>query len=389
MSSRRSSRDPNASSFNLFTGEEISGAPQTTQRATSQKTASSFNLFTGEEISGANFEYQQHQQQQRAPSSNVWASNQSQNCGNMLSERPSTFVSQAPGGRSSFTIGDPDMCPGARSCTSCSTTNTLRRVDDRFSGHSHRSTLQSRENYPSYQEPSYMEQQQYDSSQCDSFAFLNLLIQHAPPSDMVFQSRASGARAATRGPATIVKTVATTSPTAPLQESSTHQVCTAVFCLHRPCSLLLSPCVLCRRAQCYGHVLRMVVPPRLLPALSIKILIFHSNCGRRLSAIQRWRARATARVQRGIHYNYARHLYHSLRPVNLPKQIPAVFVLFSVLLCIFVSMARKKRDTHHVCVCVCVCARARACVCVCVFASRSCTAPASGDGSKFTVGILV
>ena len=112
MSSRRSSRDPNASSFNLFTGEETSGAPQSTQRTTSQKTASSFNLFTGEEINSSNFAYQQQQQQQqqqRAPSSNVWASNQSQNCGNMLSERPSTFVSQAPGGRSSFTIGDPDM----------------------------------------------------------------------------------------------------------------------------------------------------------------------------------------------------------------------------------------------------------------------------------------
>ena len=87
--------------------------------------------------------------------------------------------------------------------------------------------------------------------------------------------------------------------------------------------------MLCRRAQCYGHVLRLVAPPWLLPALPIKILIFHSNCGRRVSAIQRWRARATARVQRGIHYNYARHLYHSLRPVNLPKQIPAGFVLFS------------------------------------------------------------
>jgi hypothetical protein len=115
MSSRRSSRDPNASSFNLFTGEETSGGPQTTQRTTSQKTASTFNLFTGEEINGPDFAYQQqYQQQQRAPSSNVWASNQSQNCGNMLSERPSTFVSQAPGGRSSFTIGDPDMCASTR-----------------------------------------------------------------------------------------------------------------------------------------------------------------------------------------------------------------------------------------------------------------------------------
>jgi hypothetical protein len=111
MSSRRSSRDPNASSFNLFTGEEISGAPQITQRSASQKTASTFNLFTGEEIDGSNVS---HQQQQRTPSSSVWASNQSQNCGNMLSERPSTFVSQAPGGRSSFTIGDPDMCATPR-----------------------------------------------------------------------------------------------------------------------------------------------------------------------------------------------------------------------------------------------------------------------------------
>ena len=118
MSSRRSSRDPNASSFNLFTGEETLGAPQASQRATSQKTASSFNLFTGEEINGPNFALQQ-QQQQRAPSSNVWASNQSQNCGNMLSERPSTFVSQAPGGRSSFTIGDPDMCAIARAQVVC------------------------------------------------------------------------------------------------------------------------------------------------------------------------------------------------------------------------------------------------------------------------------
>ena len=146
---------------------------------------------------------------------------------------------------------------------------------------------------------------------------------------MVFQSsRAFGARAATRGPATIVKTVATTSPTAPLPESSTHLVCTAVFCPNRTFSRLPSPC--CRRAQRYGHVLRLVEPPWLLPALTIKILIFHSNCGRRVSAIQRWRARATARVQRGIHYNYARHLYHSLRPVNLPKQSPAGFVLFSI-----------------------------------------------------------
>jgi hypothetical protein len=163
MSSRRSNRDPNASSFNLFTGEETSGAPQSTQRTTSQKTASSFNLFTGEEINGPDFAYQQqYQQQQRAPSSNVWASNQSQNCGNMLSERPSTFVSQAPGGRSSFTIGDPDMCASTRARAASPATNTPRRVDDRFSAHSHRSTLQSRENYPAYQEPSYSEHQQCD-----------------------------------------------------------------------------------------------------------------------------------------------------------------------------------------------------------------------------------
>ena len=163
--------------------------------------------------------------------------------------------------------------PHPRSCPSCSSTNTLRRVDDRFSGHSHRSTLQSRENYPSYQEPSYMEQQQ-----CDSAAFFNIIMQHALTcfSDMLFQSRASGPRAATRGPVTIVKTVATTSPTAPPPESSTHQVCTAVFCPNRTCSRLPSPC--CRRAQRYGHVLRLVEPPSLLPALTIKILIFHSNC---------------------------------------------------------------------------------------------------------------
>ena len=167
MSSRRSNRDPNASSFNLFTGEETSGAAPSTQRSAFQKTASSFNLFTGEEINGCNPAYQQQQQmqqqqmQQRAPSSNVWASNQSQNCGNMLSERPSTLVSQAPGGRSSFTIGDPDMCVGARArALPHHTTNTPRRVDDRFAAHSHRSTLQSRENYPAYQEPAYNDHQQ-------------------------------------------------------------------------------------------------------------------------------------------------------------------------------------------------------------------------------------
>jgi hypothetical protein len=170
MASRRSGRDPNASSFNLFTGEDNSGAPQSTQRSTSQKTASSFNLFTGEEISGSDFAYQQQQQQQqqmqqqqRAPSSNVWASNQSQNCGNMLSERPSTFVSQAPGGRSSFTIGDPDMCAPipAQAALLAPALKTPPRVDDRFSAHSHRSNIQSRENYPAYQDPSYGEQQQY------------------------------------------------------------------------------------------------------------------------------------------------------------------------------------------------------------------------------------
>jgi hypothetical protein len=208
MSARRSSRDPNASSFNLFTGEETSGAPQSSQRTTSQKTASSFNLFTGEEINSSTFSYQQQQQQQRAPSSNVWASNQSQNCGNMLSERPSTFVSQAPGGRSSFTIGDPDMCVSARSHAMFIAANTLCRVDDRFAAHSHRSTLQSRENYPAYQESAYSEHQQCVSAQ--QFLLLGIIVILLFASDTPFLSRATAARAATRGRATTVKTAATT-----------------------------------------------------------------------------------------------------------------------------------------------------------------------------------
>jgi hypothetical protein len=219
MSSRRSSRDPNASSFNLFTGEETSGAPQTTQRTTSQKTASSFNLFTGEEINSSNFSYQQQQQQQqqqRAPSSNVWASNQSQNCGNMLSERPSTFVSQAPGGRSSFTIGDPDMCDGASVCFSLITANALCRVDDRFAAHSHRSTLQSRENYPVYQEPAYGEHQQCVSAH--NISLIRIIVTLIFASDTPLPSRAAEARAATLGRATTVKTAATTSLTDHLRE---------------------------------------------------------------------------------------------------------------------------------------------------------------------------
>ena len=50
-------------------------------------------------------------QQQQAPatgskptSSNAWASNSNQNCGNMISERPSTRIHAPPGGKSSITF---------------------------------------------------------------------------------------------------------------------------------------------------------------------------------------------------------------------------------------------------------------------------------------------
>ena len=52
-------------------------------------------------------------------------------------------------------------CARLRALKLCaSVTKSCCRVDDRFSGHSHRSTLQSRENYPAYQEAMYNEQQQ-------------------------------------------------------------------------------------------------------------------------------------------------------------------------------------------------------------------------------------
>ena len=37
-------------------------------------------------------------------SSNAWASNSNQNCGNMISERPSTRIHAPPGGKSSITF---------------------------------------------------------------------------------------------------------------------------------------------------------------------------------------------------------------------------------------------------------------------------------------------
>ena len=173
--SRRSGRDPNASSFNLFTGEEVNGAKTSASRPVQHPFNRGSSLMLGDpdmpddrfahmkgshasqgsaqfqaehgalgfEPLGAippayGYEYDKYPPEDLyegppshssfaapAPSSNVWASSANPNSGNFLSERPSTHVSNAPGGRSTFTIGDPEM------------------ADDRFSHHTHRSNMGS------------------------------------------------------------------------------------------------------------------------------------------------------------------------------------------------------------------------------------------------------
>eukprot|EP01063_Lacrimia_lanifica_P031047 TRINITY_DN5045_c0_g2_i1.p1 TRINITY_DN5045_c0_g2~~TRINITY_DN5045_c0_g2_i1.p1 ORF type:complete len:130 (+),score=47.54 TRINITY_DN5045_c0_g2_i1:66-455(+) len=77
--------------------EEVTNAPAVRYEATA-----------GDVMGGAP---PQQQQQQQAPpppgaavSSNKWASNQSQNSGNVLSERPSVRLHAPPGGKSSITF---------------------------------------------------------------------------------------------------------------------------------------------------------------------------------------------------------------------------------------------------------------------------------------------
>jgi len=174
--SRRSGRDPNASTFNLFTGEEVAGAKTSAARPAQHpfNRGSTFTLgdpnmpddrfvhvngshapqastqfqsehgALGFEPLGAippafGYEYDDYPSEDLyeepqshssfaaapAPSSNAWASSSNPNSGNLLSERPSTHVSNAPGGRSTFSIGDPDM------------------ADDRFAHHTHRSNMGS------------------------------------------------------------------------------------------------------------------------------------------------------------------------------------------------------------------------------------------------------
>lgn len=154
--SRRSGRDPNASSFNLFTGEEIHGSKASAPRPAQHPFNRGSSLILGDpdmpddrfshrgsSVSSSRIQSEQHAHpfqplgpispefdhefddypqddfyRAQAPSTVLSGSD-------VFNEPPHVPVLLAPGRKSTFTIGDPDM------------------VDDRFAQHTHRSSMGS------------------------------------------------------------------------------------------------------------------------------------------------------------------------------------------------------------------------------------------------------
>jgi hypothetical protein len=155
--SRRSGRDPNASSFNLFTGDEADGSKASIPRPSQHPLKRGSSLILGDpdmpddrfsHIKASSMSSSRIQPEHAAlafqplgpipsaysydgyPEEDVYEDqvevlSAAAHCGESVSERPVIHVTPALVGKSTFTIGDPDL------------------VDDRFAHHTHRSNMGS------------------------------------------------------------------------------------------------------------------------------------------------------------------------------------------------------------------------------------------------------